>query len=60
MWLLIHATRFGGEKAPPGDCALERWREAGLRAGTAARERLGENVEEALLALGQGFLDAKP
>ena len=60
MWLLIHATRFGGEKAPPGDCALERWREAGLRAGTAARERLGENVEEALLALGQGFLDANP
>lgn len=60
MWLLIHATRFGGEKAVPGDCALERWREAGLRAGTAARERLGGNVEEALLALGQGFLDANP
>lgn len=60
MWLLVHATRFGGEKAPPSDCALERWREAGLRAGTAARERLGENVEEALLALGQGFLDANP
>ncbi len=60
IWLLIHATRFGGERAPPGDCTLERWREAGLRAGTAARERLGENVEEALLALGQGFLDANP
>ncbi|MEY9148938.1 Eco57I restriction-modification methylase domain-containing protein [Bradyrhizobium elkanii] len=58
IWLLIHATRFGGEKASPGDCALERWREAGLMAGTAARERLGQNVEEALLALGQGFLDA--
>ncbi|MEI8703403.1 Eco57I restriction-modification methylase domain-containing protein [Mesorhizobium sp. ISC15] len=59
-WLLIHATRFGGEYAPAVDCALERWREAGLRAGTAARERLGESVEEALLALGQGFLDANP
>ncbi|MFC3727162.1 N-6 DNA methylase [Neoaquamicrobium sediminum] len=59
-WLLIHATRFGGENAPANDCALERWREAGLRAGTAARERLGESVEEALLALGQGFLDANP
>ncbi|TIL60520.1 MAG: type II DNA modification enzyme [Mesorhizobium sp.] len=59
-WLLIHATRFGGEHAPAVDCALERWREAGLRAGTAARERLGESVEEALLALGQGFLDANP
>ncbi|GJE19460.1 N-6 DNA methylase [Methylobacterium marchantiae] len=59
-WLLIHATRFGGEHAPAVDSALERWREAGLRAGTAARERLGESVEEALLALGQGFLDANP
>ncbi|MBX9827316.1 MAG: N-6 DNA methylase [Xanthobacteraceae bacterium] len=57
VWLLIHATRFGGEGATSGDCALERWREAGLMAGTAARERLGESVEEALLALGQGFLD---
>ena len=60
IWLLIHATRFGGENAPAGDCALERWREAGLRAGTAVRERLGLSVKEALLALGQGFLDANP
>ncbi len=58
MWLLIHSSRFGGEGALASDCALERWREAGLSAGTAARERLGEGVEEALLALGQGFLDA--
>jgi hypothetical protein len=59
-WLLIHATRFGGEDAAAADCALERWREAGLRAGTAARDRLGKSVKEALLALGQGFLDANP
>ncbi|MGJ7042754.1 hypothetical protein J2Y63_006037 [Shinella sp. BE166] len=59
-WLLIHATRFGGEGAAAADCALERWREAGLRAGTAARDRLGKSVKEALLALGQGFLDANP
>ncbi|RWK68266.1 N-6 DNA methylase [Mesorhizobium sp.] len=59
-WLLIHATRFGGESAPAADCALERWREAGLRAGTAARDRLGKTVKDALLALGQGFLDATP
>jgi len=60
LWLLIHATRFGSEGAPPSDCALERWREAGTRAGSAARERLRVNVEEALLALGQGVLDANP
>jgi hypothetical protein len=60
LWLLIHASRFGAEGAPPSDCALERWREAGMRAGTAARDRLRGNVEDALLALGQGFLDANP
>ncbi|MCZ6707502.1 MAG: N-6 DNA methylase, partial [Chloroflexi bacterium] len=59
-WLLIHATRFGAEGAPASDCALERWREARQRAGTAARNRLRGNVEEALVALGQGFLDANP
>lgn len=60
LWLLIHATRFGGEGQPTTDCALERWREAGQQAGTTARQRLGANVEEALLALGQGLLDANP
>jgi hypothetical protein len=58
IWLLIHATRFGAEGAPAGDSPLERWREAGQRAGTAARERLRGSVEDTLLALGQGFLDA--
>ena len=60
LWLLIHASRFGAEDAPASDCALERWREAGMRAGTTARNKLRENVEDALLALGQGFLDANP
>lgn len=60
LWLLIHASRFGAEGAAASDCALERWREAGMRAGTAARDRLRGNVEDALLALGQGFLDANP
>jgi N-6 DNA Methylase len=60
LWLLIHASRFGAEDAGPSDCALERWREAGHRAGTAARDRLRGNVEDALTALGQGFLDGNP
>lgn len=60
VWLLIHGTRFGADAAPVGDSPLERWREAGQRAGTAARERLRESVEDTLLALGQGFLDANP
>lgn len=60
IWLLIHATRFGADGAPAGDSPLEKWREAGQRAGTAARERLRGSVEDTLLALGQGFLDANP
>lgn len=60
LWLLIHASRFGAEGAGASDCPLERWREAGMRAGTSARERLRVNVEDALMALGQGILDANP
>ena len=60
LWLLIHNSRFGAEGAPASDCALERWREAGQRAGTAAREKLRGNVEDALLALGQALLDGNP
>lgn len=60
LWLLLHVSRFGAEGAAASDCALERWREAGMRAGTSARERLRVNVEEALMALGQGILDANP
>jgi hypothetical protein len=56
LWLLIHASRFGNPGTPPADCALERWRDAGQREGVAARERLRDGFEAALLALGNGFL----
>jgi len=60
LWLMIHRTRFGVAGAPAADCALERWRDAGGREGEAARDRLAGQVEEALRALGTGFLDANP
>jgi Eco57I restriction-modification methylase len=60
LWLLIHATRFGNQGAAVTDCALERWRDEGVETGTAAREHLRSNVEEALMSLGQGFLDENP
>lgn len=41
---------------PPTDCVLETWRNAGKEEGTRARDHLRRGVEEALLALGQGFL----
>ena len=56
LWLLLHASRFGAAGAPPSDSPLERWREAGQREGLAARDRLRDGVEAALLALGTGFL----
>lgn len=56
LWLLCHETRFGREGQPVVDCALEAWRSAGQEEGTRAREHLRSGVEDALAALGQGFL----
>jgi hypothetical protein len=56
LWLLVHASRFGLAGTAPSDCALERWREAGHKEGVAARDKLRDGVEAALLSLGNGFL----
>ncbi|HEV7672592.1 MAG TPA: N-6 DNA methylase [Thermoanaerobaculia bacterium] len=56
LWLLAHETRFGRANQPPNECALETWRDAGREEGTRAREHLRRGVEEAIEALGQGFL----
>ncbi len=59
LWLLIHQSRFGQVEAVVSDCALERWRERGRTDGVAARDKLRQGVEAALLELGQGFIDNK-
>ena len=56
LWLVLQASRFGRPGALPADCPLERWRESGSKEGLAARDRLRDGVEAALLALGTGFL----
>ncbi len=56
LWMLIHATRLGTPGTPPKACILERWRDAGQKAGEAARERLRDGVEAALGHLGDGLL----
>lgn len=56
FWLLCHETRFGREGQLVTECALETWRSAGREEGTRAREYLRRGVEDALVALGQGFL----
>jgi hypothetical protein len=56
LWLLCHESRFGRNGQPVAECTLEAWRNAGRDEGTRAREHLRRGVEEALVALGQGFL----
>jgi len=56
LWLLAHETRFGRADQPVAECSLEAWRNAGREEGTRAREHLRRGVEDALIALGQGFL----
>jgi hypothetical protein len=56
LWLLAYETRFGRDGQPVSECALETWRNAGREEGTRAREHLRRGVEDALIALGQGFL----
>ncbi len=56
LWLLLHESRFGVAGAPAHECPLEKWRIEGQQQGVRARQHLREGVEEALLALGQGFL----
>jgi hypothetical protein len=56
FWLICHETRFGRQDGPATESALETWRNAGLQEGTRAREFLRRGVEDALTALGQGFL----
>jgi hypothetical protein len=56
LWLLLQETRFGRDGQAVTECALETWRNAGKEEGTRAREHLRNGVEDALVALGQGFL----
>lgn len=53
IWRLLHASRARGE---PTNCIWERWRTAGQEEGTRVREGLRVGVTDALLILGEGFL----
>ena len=65
-WRLLHASRAGllGGSAGQGDSAdaaapaiaWEAWREAGQEEGTRVRNGLRAGVTQALLTLGQGFV----
>ena len=54
LWLLAHQSRV--EAAEPTNCWLERWSIEARSHGTRALDHLRDSVEEAIVALGRGFL----
>jgi N-6 DNA Methylase len=58
-WRLLHASRaglVGGTADAPAPVVWEAWREAGQEEGTRVRDGLRLGVTEALITLGQGFV----
>jgi len=53
VWRLLHASRAAGN---PTECIWEKWRAAGQEEGTRVRDGLRLGVTDALLTLGEGFL----
>ncbi|RON49533.1 Eco57I restriction-modification methylase domain-containing protein [Pseudomonas frederiksbergensis] len=53
VWRLLHASRAGNGLQ---SCIWESWREAGQEEGTRVRDGLRLGVTQALLTLGEGFL----
>ena len=54
LWLLCHQSRVEADR--PEECHLEQWSHAASQQGTRALEGLRGGVEEAISALGSGFL----
>lgn len=54
LWLLCHQSRVEGDR--PELCWLEKWSQQAQQDGTRALEALRAGVENAITALGQGFL----
>ncbi len=54
LWLVCHESRV--EAAPASSCWLERWSQSAAEQGTRALESLRQGVQEAIAALGRGFL----
>jgi len=56
VWRLLHASRAPRPDQGTTACIWEQWRNEGQQEGTRVREGLRNGVEQALLTLGQGFL----
>jgi hypothetical protein len=55
LWRLLHGSR-ASLNAQPEQSIWEQWREIGKAEGTRVREGLRTGVEQALLTLGEGFI----
>ncbi|MFI7014501.1 Eco57I restriction-modification methylase domain-containing protein [Streptomyces sp. NPDC050164] len=57
LYRLLHVSRFEvAEGAAPSSCWLEKWRTEAIASGTRALDQLRKGVQEAITALGTGFL----
>ncbi|MEU0406236.1 DNA methyltransferase [Streptomyces griseorubiginosus] len=57
LYRLLHASRFEvAEGGAPSGCWLERWRTEAIASGTRALDQLRKGVQDAITALGTGFL----
>ncbi|MEV4808707.1 Eco57I restriction-modification methylase domain-containing protein [Micromonospora avicenniae] len=57
LYRLLHVSRFEvAEGAAPSTCWLEKWRNEAITAGTRALDQLRKGVQDAITALGTGFL----
>jgi hypothetical protein len=54
LWLLCHESRVEGE--PALECWLEQWSRTAQKEGTRVLDHLRDGVEQAIAALGSGFL----
>ena len=54
LWMLCHQSRV--ESEVPEECWLEKWTQTAKERGTRALEGLRQGVEDAITALGAGFL----
>jgi hypothetical protein len=54
LWLLLHQSRVEADR--PEHCWLERWAQEAHRQGLRVLDRLRVRVQEAIVALGRGFL----
>ncbi|MCE7914657.1 MAG: SAM-dependent DNA methyltransferase, partial [Nitrosomonas sp. PRO4] len=57
VWRLLHASRsVSSTTGNPTECIWEKWRAAGQEEGTRVRDGLRQGVTDALLILGEGFI----